>query len=56
MAQTKGILERLEALVISARLCIPIDLGPQTEGNTPFKPTVLQAHSVQLHGVCCHRI
>lgn len=49
MAQTKGTLERLEALVISARLSIPFQLGPQTEGSMPHKMTVLQAH-----GVCYH--
>ncbi|KAF7416348.1 hypothetical protein PC9H_002613 [Pleurotus ostreatus] len=44
MAQTKGTLERLEALAISARLSIPFQSGPQTEGSIPQKMTVLQAH------------
>ncbi|KAL4263356.1 hypothetical protein AB1N83_005003 [Pleurotus pulmonarius] len=50
MAQTKGALERLEILVTSSRLSIPHS-GPQAEGNTPLKTTVVQAGSVSLHGL-----
>ncbi|KAG5221386.1 hypothetical protein IMY05_C4420000800 [Salix suchowensis] len=39
MAQIRGILERLEALVISARLIILVQLGHQTEGSMPYKTT-----------------